>query len=193
MWCNSCSSPCTVLVPCFCPRRAACVVPTLPKEWWVTVARTIWTAICSWRQKLRKRRSRLRRLADTQAGSRSTFIMSSAREKVRTRHSATLEPKRLVVVVVLLLVVVCVCVCCGTLKKLKEKSVWIQKRLRVCIQKRPRVCRHHVHMCFNMYAWCRYTRGRFERTHGDVLNPHTEGRGSSSVLLTKICPRMVIT
>ena len=43
-------------------------------------------------------------------------------------------------------------------------------------------------------AWCRYTRGRFERTHGNVLNPHTEGRGgSSSVLLTKICPRMVIT
>ena len=44
-----------------------------------------------------------------------------------------------------------------------------------------------------MYGWCRYTRGRFERTHGDVLNPHTEGRGSSSMLLTKICPRMVIT
>ena len=22
-------------------------------------------------------------------------------------------------------------------------------------------------------AWCRYTRGRFERTHGDVLNVHT--------------------
>ena len=33
----------------------------------------------------------------------------------------------------------------------------------------------------------------FERSHGDVLNPHTEGRGSSSVLLTKICPHMVIT
>ena len=47
-------------------------------------------------------------------------------------------------------------------------------------------------MCFNMCA-CRYTRGRFERTHGDVLNVHTGGRGSSSVLLTKICPRMVIT
>ena len=38
-------------------------------------------------------------------------------------------------------------------------------------------------------------------THGDVLNvhteaflkPHTGGRGSSSVLLTKICPRPVIT
>ena len=40
-----------------------------------------------------------------------------------------------------------------------------------------------------MCAWCRYTRGRFERTHGDVLNPHTGSRGSWSVLLTKICPR----
>ena len=25
---------------------------------------------------------------------------------------------------------------------------------------------------FNMCAWCRYTRGRFERTHGDVLDGH---------------------
>ena len=37
----------------------------------------------SWRQKLRGRRSRLRRLADTQAGSRSTFIVSSAWEKAK--------------------------------------------------------------------------------------------------------------
>ena len=44
--------------------------------------------------------------------------------------------------------------------------------------KRPRVCRHHAHMCFNMCAWCRYTRERFERSHGDVLNAHTgEERG----------------
>ena len=39
-------------------------------------------------------------------------------------------------------------------------------------------------LCFNMCAWCRYTRERFERTHGDVLNAHTGG--------TKICPRRVI-
>ena len=52
-----------------------------------------------------------------------------------------------VVVVVLLLVVVCVCVCCGTLKKRENP--------------------HHAHMCFNMCAWCRYTR--------DILNLHTEG------------------
>ena len=40
----------------------------------------------------------------------------------------------------------------------------------------------------NMWACCRYTRGHFERTHGDVLNAHTgEGRGGSSpVLLTKM-------
>ena len=43
-----------------------------------------------------------------------------------------------------------------------------------CVRsKRPRLCRHHAHMCFNMCAWCRYTRGRFERTYGVVLNGHT--------------------
>ena len=43
-----------------------------------------------------------------------------------------------------------------------------------CVRsKRPRLCRHHAHMCFNMCAWCRYTRRRFERTHGDVLSGHT--------------------
>ena len=43
-----------------------------------------------------------------------------------------------------------------------------------CVRsKRPRVYRHHAHMCFNMCAWCRYTRGRFEHTHGHVLNGHT--------------------
>ena len=39
--------------------------------------------------------------------------------------------------------------------------------------KRPRVYRHHAHMCFNMCAWCRHTRRRFECTHGSVLNLHT--------------------
>ena len=29
------------------------------------------------------------------------------------------------------------------------------------------------------------------RTHGDVLNPHTGGRRSSPVLLSKICPHTV--
>ena len=43
-----------------------------------------------------------------------------------------------------------------------------------CVRsKRLRVYRHHAHMCLNMCAWCRHTRGRFERTHGGVLNLHT--------------------
>ena len=47
----------------------------------------------------------------------------------------------------------------------------------VC-SKRPRVYRHHAHTCLNMCAWCRYTRGRFERTHGGFSSvshhtPHT--------------------
>ena len=40
-----------------------------------------------------------------------------------------------------------------------------------CVRlRRRRVCRHHANMCFNMCAWCWYTRRRFERTHGDVWN-----------------------
>ena len=74
------------------------------------------------------------------------------------------------------------CVVCGTQKKPP------------CVDaKRPRVYRHHAHMCYHMCAWCRYTRGRFASTHGGFLDGHTEGRGSSSVLLTKIWPRVVIT
>ena len=101
-------------------------------------------------------------------------------------------------VVVLLVVVVCVwcvcvCVCCGTLKK-REKSICLQTRLRVYSQNVP------------FYAGttrtCVETCARGAGTHGDVLNVHTEGvlymhtgeKGRvSSVLLTKICPRTVIT
>ena len=35
--------------------------------------------------------------------------------------------------------------------------------------KRHRVYRHHAHMLKHLCAWCRYTRRRFERTHGDVF------------------------
>ena len=39
-----------------------------------------------------------------------------------------------------------------------------------CVRsKRPRVYRHHAHIFQHMYAWCRHTRGRFECTHGGVL------------------------
>ena len=64
-----------------------------------------------------------------------------------------------------------------------------------CVRpKRPCVYRHHAPMCFNMCAWCRHTRGRGASIHGDVLDGHTGRREvSSSVLLTKICPRRVIT
>ena len=96
----------------------------------------------------------------------------------------------LVRVCVFLCVSVCVCVCCGTLKNV-EKNPCVNSKTPPCAHsKRPRVYRHHAHMCFNMCTWCRYTRGRFERTHGDFLNGHTGGRRSSPVLLTRICPRM---
>ena len=37
-----------------------------------------------------------------------------------------------------------------------------------CVRsKRPRVCRHHAHMLKNVSAWCWYTRGRSEWTHGE--------------------------
>ena len=59
---------------------------------------------------------------------------------------------------------------------------------------RPRVCQLHANMCFNMCAWCWYTRRRFERTHGDVFEwTHGEGRETSSVQLTKICSPKDIT
>ena len=79
-----------------------------------------------------------------------------------------------------------------------ERAVWHAEKPHVsthktppCVRsKRPRVHQHHAHMCFNMCAWCRYTRGRIERTHGGVLSGHTE---SSPVLLTKNSPRAVLT
>ena len=72
---------------------------------------------------------------------------------------------RVVSVVVSVVVVVVVCVC---------GVVWhVQHTFRLYIQKRPRVYRHHAHMLKHMCAWCPYTRKRFERTHGDVLDGHT--------------------
>ena len=87
-------------------------------------------------------------------------------------------------------VVVCLCVL---------SCVWrglARRRKPPCVDsKRSRVYRHHAHMCCHMRAWCRHTRGRFERTHGGVLDGHTvdgrceegEVRRSPSVLLTEIC------
>ena len=45
-----------------------------------------------------------------------------------------------------------------------------------CVRsKRLRVYRHHTHMSLDMWTCCRYTRGRFERTHGvfQRVTPHT--------------------
>ena len=60
---------------------------------------------------------------------------------------------------------------CGTLKT----SVCAFNTSPCVRSKRSRVYRQHAHMDKKMWACCRYTRGHFERTHGDVLNAHTEG------------------
>ena len=52
-----------------------------------------------------------------------------------------------------------------------------QKKPPCVDSKRPRVYRHHAHMCYHMRACCRYTRGRFESTHGGFWDGHTEERG----------------
>ena len=103
-----------------------------------------------------------------------------------------------VVVVVLLVVVVCVwCVCLVSVCLLRHaektwKNPCVDSKTPPCVHsKRPRVCRHHAHMCFNMCAWCPYTRERFECTHGGVFES-THG-WSSSVLLTKKSSRRVLT
>ena len=91
----------------------------------------------------------------------------------------------------------CGVVCCGVVWCVCVCGVWrglARRKKPPCVDaKRPRVYRHHAHMCYHMCAWCRYTRGRFASTHGGFLDGHTKGRGSSSVLLTKIWPRVVIT
>ena len=77
---------------------------------------------------------------------------------------------------------VCLCLCVSL-----SVSVWCCVLWCVCVvlcvarlgtqktppcvdSKRPRVYRHHAHMCYHMRVWCRYTRGRFESTHGDVFH-----------------------
>ena len=52
------------------------------------------------------------------------------------------------------------------LSPLPLPSVCPSKKPPCVDSKRPRVYRHHAHMCYHMCAWCRYTRGRFESTHG---------------------------
>ena len=82
--------------------------------------------------------------------------------------------------------VVCRCVRVGVCVR---GCVWHAENLRVCIQHVP-VCAFKTSPCVpapragaekNMWACCRYTRGRFERTHAGVLNAHTEGLSLSSL------------
>ena len=65
---------------------------------------------------------------------------------------------------VVLCFVVCVCVLCVL-------SECVTRFETPCVHStRPRVYRHHAHMFQHMCAWCRYKRGGFERTHGDVFS-----------------------
>ena len=43
---------------------------------------------------------------------------------------------------------------------------------RVYVQNVPSVYRHHARKCYHMRAWCRYTRRRFQCTHGFSSVPH---------------------
>ena len=53
----------------------------------------------------------------------------------------------------------------------------------LCVgSKRLRVYRQNALMCYHMRAFCGYTRKRFEPTHGDVLNLHTERRERGGVI-----------
>ena len=72
-----------------------------------------------------------------------------------------------------------VCVSCGTAEKKRGKTrIGLQERLRVYVQNVP--------VYASTTRTCVETCARGAGTHGDVLNVHTAGRGSSSVLLTKI-------
>ena len=80
-----------------------------------------------------------------------------------------------------LCVLVC-CVCCGVCALswccvgvvCPFKTPVCRFKTCPCVRlKRFRVCRQNARMLKHMCAWCRYTRGRFERTHGHVLNRHT--------------------
>ena len=56
-----------------------------------------------------------------------------------------------------------------------QKSLVLQmKNVSVCTLKTsPCMPAQRAHMFQHECAWWRYTRGRFERTHGDVLSGHT--------------------
>ena len=73
-----------------------------------------------------------------------------------------------------------VCVVCVWRGLARGKKPVCRFKTSPCVgSKRFRVCLQNAHV-EHMRAFCRYTRKRFEPTHGDVLNLHTwrrEGRG----------------
>ena len=74
------------------------------------------------------------------------------------------------------------CLVCGVCDTLKN-PVCPSKPSPCVRSKRPRVYRHYAHMCFNMCAWYRYTRGRFECTNGgrfERATPHRTRRRRQS-------------
>ena len=80
-----------------------------------------------------------------------------------------------------LCVCVCLCVClCVCWERREGDGVYVQNALRVSIEN-VSVCTGTTRTCFNMCAWCRHTRarfqsrhgGRFESTHGVFSVPHT--------------------
>ena len=59
------------------------------------------------------------------------------------------------------------------------------KRTPCVHSKVPRVYRHHARKCYRNAAWCRYTRGRFECTHGGFSALPTPHRDAHSTITTK--------
>ena len=70
---------------------------------------------------------------------------------------------------------------CGVLVCVLVCLVWHAEKPRVYVQNVPVCIGTHAHMLKHMCAWCRYTRGRFEcthgkrfeRKHGDVVDAYT--------------------
>ena len=62
----------------------------------------------------------------------------------------------------------CVCVCVLRHAEKTRKNPYVDSDTPPCVHsKRPRVCRQPAHMLKHTCAWCRHTRRRFGRTHGE--------------------------
>ena len=70
-------------------------------------------------------------------------------------------------------------------RNVKKSLVLPMKNVPVCTFKTsPFALVPRAHVFQHVCAWCRYKRGRFERTHGDVLSGHTEFRSVHTHTLT---------